>query len=130
MLEFYPLSACLILFASVLQNPRDSQALSDVAMMKDTINFLSSFIDLNDKSPSTVVIRTFRVVSEIAGRFVEKSQAESSQNSKRARESVKSPNYIHDSSPQLDYLDKVMTDHPSLPSVEVRPFPFPSTHIQ
>jgi hypothetical protein len=92
-------------------------------MMKDTINFLSSFVDLNDKSPNTVVVRTFRVVSDLAGRFVEKKQAESSQNSKRAREPFKSPNYIHGSSPQLDYFDKAMTDHPpGLPSSEVCTF--------
>ncbi|KUJ17595.1 uncharacterized protein LY89DRAFT_57986 [Mollisia scopiformis] len=96
---------------SVLQNPRDSQALSDVALMRGAVDFLATAMDSDDRSPSTIVIRTFKAVCDLAGRFVEKAQAQGTQNPKRGREPLQTPNYVLDSSP-LDYVDKAMTDHP------------------
>lgn len=109
MLDYYPLSACLVLFANVLQNPLDPQARSDIGLMKGAVDFLSSNMESDSKSVSSMVLKTFKTVNDLAARYVEKTQSQGTIQSKRAREPLKTPNYTWDSNP---------FDRPSQPSVD------------
>lgn len=85
MVDYYPLTASLTLFANILQNPLDPQALEDITLMKSVTDFLSNFFDDKDSLESSIVIKTFLEVNQLAAQHVEKMRKQGSQPPKRSR---------------------------------------------
>lgn len=85
MVDYYPLTASLTLFANILQNPRDPQALSDIELMKSVTTFLSGFFDDKSYLESTLVIKIFLEVNRLAAEYVEKCRMQGTQAPKRGR---------------------------------------------
>jgi hypothetical protein len=85
MVDSYPLAASLTLFANILQNPRDPQALSDIELMKSVTTFLSGFFDDKTFPESDFVVKVFLEVNRRAAQHVEKARMQGTQVLKRAR---------------------------------------------
>ncbi|KAG4430435.1 hypothetical protein IFR05_014078 [Cadophora sp. M221] len=78
-ISYYPLSASLILFAHVLQQPRNPQALKDLEMMKAIISILASYFNVNDCFESNFVVKKFAEINKFAEEFVHKSRSQGQQ---------------------------------------------------
>jgi hypothetical protein len=105
MSDYYPLSACLILFSNLLQHPLDSQAQSDLRLMNNVTSFLSSFSDSQDSEDLNPIIPMFLEISRVAADYVDKASKEPSKNSKRSRgqsfNTAESPSGSDESSDEL-----------------------------
>ena len=94
MAVYYPLSAALALFANVIQNPEDSNAESDINLMRIVTNFFSTYMAA-DRSKSLAANRTILIFEELcrtAATYVEKVRAKFLPKAKRPREKSTSGN--------------------------------------
>ncbi|KAF8851995.1 hypothetical protein BDZ45DRAFT_128055 [Acephala macrosclerotiorum] len=87
-LDYYPLTASLVLFANILQNPHDPQALSDLELMRSVTTFLCDFLDDKAALESSIIIKTFLEVNNVAAQHVSAAREKAQQGSKRGRESA------------------------------------------
>ncbi|PQE22827.1 fungal specific transcription factor domain protein [Rutstroemia sp. NJR-2017a BBW] len=85
MSDYYPLSACLILFSNLLQHPLDPQAQSDLRLMNKVTSFLSSFSDDQASEDLNPIIPIFLEINRVAADYVVKARKKPSKNSKRSR---------------------------------------------
>jgi hypothetical protein len=67
---YFPLSACLTLFAHTLQSPLDSRADSDLGLMERTLTYLSRPSDINSKATSVFILDVFGELLTIAREHV------------------------------------------------------------
>jgi hypothetical protein len=67
---YFPLSACLTLFAHALQSPRDPRADSDLGLMERTLKYLSRPSDIDNKATSVFILEVFGELLTIAREHV------------------------------------------------------------
>jgi hypothetical protein len=67
---YFPLSACLTLFAHTLQSPGDSRADSDLELMERTLKYLSRPSSIEDKTTSSFLLEVFGELLIIAREHV------------------------------------------------------------
>jgi hypothetical protein len=67
---YFPLSACLTLFAHTLQSPQDLRAESDLGLMERTLTYLSRPSDINNKATSRFLFDVFGELLTIAREHV------------------------------------------------------------
>lgn len=106
MSDYYPLSACLILFSNLLQHPLDPQAQSDLRLMNNVTSFLSNFSDiLHSEEEVNPIVPIFLEINRIAADYVDTARRRSSKNSKRSRgqssHTAESPSDSDESSDEL-----------------------------
>lgn len=85
-LDYYPLTASLVLFANILQNPYDPQALSDIELMKSVTTFLSDFLDDNGVSGNSFLVKTYLEVNNLAVQHVKAARANTKKVPTRSRQ--------------------------------------------
>ncbi len=86
---YFPVSALVTLFANILQNPQDARARTDVKLMNQVVNFLTSLTVSEEHSG---VRRTLGVCAEferIARVVLEKAEKESHSRRKRKNKEMK-----------------------------------------
>lgn len=90
MVLYFPLSAFLLLFANLLQNPQDSYIEGDLKLMELVTSFLTpSSIPLSPYS-TPASIQMFHQLYRIAVKFVEKSNSQDKRKVKRVHDDVDS----------------------------------------
>ena len=83
---YYPLCACLTLFANTLQNPQDSHAASDIKLMELVTGFIARSVVPGSPFAATLSLRIFKELTEVAGKFVENTYERNPQKMKRMHE--------------------------------------------
>ena len=90
MVLYFPLSSFLLLFANLLQNPRDSYIASDLKLMELVTSFLKpSTVPLSPFS-TPASIQMFYQLYKIAVKFVEKSNMQERKKTKRVHDDIDS----------------------------------------
>ena len=87
---YYPLSAFLLLFANLLQNPQDSYVANDLKLMEVVTTFLTlSVVPLSPFS-TPASIQMFRQLYKVAVKFVEKNTSRDTKKAKQGRDDMDS----------------------------------------
>jgi len=87
MAVYYPLSASLVLFTSILSNPRDQHTASDIQLMGLIISFITRSVQPGTSFAATPTLNGFKELYGIATRLVAKLPPHPGHKKKRAPES-------------------------------------------
>lgn len=82
---YYPLSSFIILFANTLQNPRDSYVASDLRLMSYVTSLLNPIVE-NSPFTGITFLKFFTELSNVALKFVEKTNSGSTKKLKRGND--------------------------------------------
>ena len=85
-MEHFPLVSCLALFANILKNPRDPQALSDIELMESVSQLFYGTLEDMDYIRENKVLRVFREVNRLATIYVKKARSQGPLKAKRGRD--------------------------------------------
>ena len=88
---YFPVSSLVTLFANVLQNPQDARARSDVRLMNQVVNFLSTIAITEEQGGVKRMLGVCREFERIANVVLEKSEKSGRQKRKTARASTAEP---------------------------------------
>jgi hypothetical protein len=87
---YYPLSAFLLLFANLLQNPQDSDIANDLKLMELVTTFLTPSVVPLSPFSTPASMQMFRQLYKVAVKFVEKNNSRDTKKAKRGRDDMDS----------------------------------------
>ena len=87
---YYPLSAFLLLFANLLQNPQDSYIENDLKLMELVISFFTPSVVPLSPFSTPASIEMFCQLYKVAVKFVEKNKSRDTKKAKRGRDDINS----------------------------------------
>ncbi|KIM94323.1 hypothetical protein OIDMADRAFT_135861, partial [Oidiodendron maius Zn] len=99
---YYPLSSCLILFANLLQNPKDPYASSDIDLMDIVRSFLSPNALGSTPLNANLTIKIFTELTNVARKFVDKVTLQGLNKAKRTHEKDEGSGWQHLSVPSKE----------------------------
>lgn len=88
---YFPVSALVTLFANILQNPQDVRARTDVKLMHEVVNFLTSLSVTEEQGGIKRMLKVCSEFERIAKVVLEKAEKESHSRRKRKKKDAEEP---------------------------------------